>query len=272
MPLGEFVTGIKSFFQLTYYFDRLKQKVDFLKPQIVSFITASGALGGIIFGYFEKFQFATISLGFGLTTLSTYVFLSRREEQENQTGLNPHLMIENDTLKIHVYANGRLVEQQLRLKALKNNITAYKFKFYWTGSSQECKVISLNNDVGTLYGHNPNVQGAEIRWQFYEFRFFQPLNKGEEKSIFLSYSLPDPSVNAKKYHLVSYRHVKGCNRLKFHLTFDAAVMHQKAFLRYLDQNQNERSTEDVGFFRKTQEYITNVITPKSGMKYSIHWE
>jgi len=253
--------------------DRLSFLSDFL--EVFPYISSGAALivslltttTGITLSSLKIFPWAIAFIGLGIIGIIVYLLASKRRTQLSILR-NRDIIIDQDDLDIHVNKNGRFIERRVTLRALRH-VEAYRFKFYWTGSSEDNKVICRDTD-GYIAQTYP-LLGGHLQWRPYELRFHEPMKANEIKTITLRYTMRDPRQRALPYHSFSYAHVHGCKKLVARLYFADEVKPDVVYLSHLDENDTPKLRRVLAFDIKLQAYEINE-NPKAGQKFSVEWE
>ncbi|MDZ7292310.1 MAG: toll/interleukin-1 receptor domain-containing protein [candidate division KSB1 bacterium] len=199
---------------------------------------------------------------------------ANNEDSNHRTKIaNPNILIEEDQMWVCVHKEKRIVTHHYRFKALKD-LTQYRFKFLWSGSGEvrlSCKAAP--NDILLS---NPEPEPTGIEWQKRTLLFAEPLKKGEQKQVTLTYEILDEHQGDFPYQNISYAHTAGCLELVVHLLFSEPPFPSTVQLIKYDYNKVIISHKIIqtGFDTMTSGkcMYTALIETKPGVKYRIEWK
>ena len=230
-------------------------------------IALLSATAGITLSVFDLVPWAVAFIGLAIIGVIVYL-IAKNKKRQLRILRNRHIVIDQDELDIRITKDGRFIERHVTLRALKL-VEAYCFKFYWTGSSAENRVVCRDTD-GYIAETIPLLENR-FHWKPYELRFHEPLNADEIKTITLRYTMQDPEQMALPYHLFSYAHVQGCKKLVARVYFSDNIEPGAVYLYHRDEVDVVVLKRELLLDDKLQAYVINE-RPKKGLKYSIEWE
>jgi len=238
-------------------------------------ITLLSTFIGLFLSQFKEIRMDIALIGAGLVGIIAYEAYKAVTTKKSARA-NPYLIIEHDEISLHIDKDKRTLEQRLHLRALKK-ATTYRFKFYWTGSLQGLKVECDQDKKGGALKQLPYLPDTFLTWLEYEFQFDQLLEPDKTTFLLLRYTLPDPHRTAHPYHMVSYGHVKRCERLTFRLSFAEKFLSSFSeetrpnSVRCIERDQNRIPLKFEKLASEgTHQYITEPAI-KLDHKYSIEW-
>jgi hypothetical protein len=233
-----------------------------LAPIISLIATATG----IALTFLNVLKWGVAFIGFGIIGLTVYLIAKNKKSQMSMLR-NRHLVIEKDELDIHVKDDGRFIERRVTLRALRQ-VDSYRFKYYWTGSSDENNIECRESD-GYIAQTYPLLWNR-LQWQPLELCFHEPMKAGEIRTITLRYTMLDPDQMALPYHMISHAHVRNCKQLVARLYFVENIKPDEVYLSHRDENNIAVLTRVLALDEKLQAYVINE-KPRANIKYSIEW-
>jgi hypothetical protein len=133
--------------------------------------------------------------------------------QKRKACLNPDLEILSDEIVVRIEKFYREVEQHILFRS-QTNVKEYRFKFFWTESSQDVKIEC--RPFGGALSLDPTLHSRALRWQMCILHFAEPMRRGQTKTVGLRYILPDPGHSAEPYQLITYSHVRHCEEFMYY--------------------------------------------------------